>query len=98
MSIESNLTVIGKRYGCAVEYDATIDSETGRLIEFSAEIAGDYGCSINDDTSFFMVHSLGSSCYAHNTEWKTKVNKVLTVLLIVNIFHSIDFLRFLQII
>lgn len=78
MSIESNLTVMGKRYGCAVEYDATIDSATGRLIEFSAEVAGDYGCSINDDTSFFMMHALGSSCYAHATEWKIKMNRVKT--------------------
>lgn len=78
MSIESNMTVIGKRVGCAAEYDVTIDSSTGRLIHFAPLITSDFGCSLNDDTSFFMLHSMSFSNYAHATEWKLNVNRLKT--------------------
>lgn len=78
MSIVSNMTVIGKRYACAVEYDVTVDSASGRLIEFTPSIISDFGCSLNDDTSSFMLDSLNFSCYAHATDWKIKVNRLKT--------------------
>lgn len=78
MTIESNMNVIGKRYGCAVEYDMTIDSNNGRLTNFAPLITGDYGCSFNDDTSTFLKHSMELSCYAHATEWAVKINRLKT--------------------
>lgn len=78
MSIESNMTVMGKRYGCAVEYEAKIDSVTGRLIEFAPSVTFDFGCSLNDDISLLTVHSMMFSCYSHAMEWKVNVNKLKT--------------------
>lgn len=78
MSIESNMTVIGKRYSVYAEYEATIDSSTGRLFEFKPEITDDFGCSINDDISGFMIHCMGETCYARTSEWKVKVNRLIT--------------------
>lgn len=78
MNIESNMTIMGKRYGCAVEYDAKFDSATGRLIEFAPLITSDFGCSLNDDTSPLLVHCMRSSCYSHAIDWKINVNKLKT--------------------
>lgn len=78
MSIESNMTVIGKRFACAVEYGATIDSATGRLIEFAPSITSDFGCSLNDDISKFLLESMNKSSYAHVTDWKVNVNRLKT--------------------
>ncbi|XP_055319493.1 uncharacterized protein LOC129577062 [Sitodiplosis mosellana] len=78
MSIESNMTVMGKRYGCAVEYDATVDSATGRLIEFAPSIISDFGCSLNDDATPNLMESINMSCYSHAMEWKVKVNRLET--------------------
>lgn len=79
MNIESNMTVMGKRYGCAVEYDITVDSATGRLIDLpSLLITSDFGCSLNDDTTKKMTHCLASASYAHANEWKVEVTRLLT--------------------
>lgn len=78
MSLESNMTVIGKRYSVFSDYETTIDSMSGRILDFKTEITDDYGCSINDDISEFMVDAMRKTCYARTTEWKVKVNRLLT--------------------
>lgn len=78
MNIESNMTVMGKRCSCAVEYDASVDSTTGHLITFAPTIASDLGSSKNDNITLFLAHTLGNSCYAHPTEWKMNLNVVNT--------------------
>lgn len=79
MSIESNMTIMGKRYGCAVEYDALVDSATGRLINLAPlAITSDFGCSLNDDTTKKLTHCLESACYAHADEWEVEVSRLLT--------------------
>lgn len=78
MSLESNMAVIGKRYSVFTDYEATVESTTGRLFELKTEITDDYGCSINDDISGFMIHCMNETCYARTSEWKLKMNRLLT--------------------
>ncbi|XP_031636493.1 xanthine dehydrogenase-like [Contarinia nasturtii] len=79
MNIESNMTIMGKRYGCAVEYDLKIDSATGRLTELKPlAVTLDFGYSMNDDTSGFMLHCMMSLGYAHAREWLMNINRLKT--------------------
>lgn len=78
MNIESNMTVIGKRYANAIEYDATVHVNTGRLTKFGATFSQDFGCSLNDDSSQQMVLCLSHTCYARISEWIINVNRART--------------------
>lgn len=78
MNIESNMAIMGKRYASIIEYEATIDSTTGHLVHFAPTITQDFGCSMNDDTAFFMIHALNETCYARRNEWKILMNRLKT--------------------
>lgn len=43
MTIESGMTVIGKRFGNAVEYTATVDMANGRIADLSLDLTVDFG-------------------------------------------------------
>lgn len=78
MNIESNMMVIGKRYANAIEYEAMVQVNTGRLTKFGAIFSPDFGCSLNDDPSGQMVLLLSHTCYARASEWKIIVNRAKT--------------------
>lgn len=78
MNIESNMTVVGKRYANAIEYEAMVHAKTGRMSKFGAVFSQDFGCSLNDDTSQQMVLTLLHSCYARASEWEISVNRAKT--------------------
>lgn len=78
LTIESNMRTMGKRYSMATNYEATVDSGNGRLLNLSASITEDYGNTFNDDVSFFTMESFSKTCYARPTEWKIKLNQLKT--------------------
>lgn len=78
LTIESNMTMIGKRNANVIEYVANIDPTTGRMHEFETTIAQDFGYSFNDDGSMIVLYCLKKSCYARAAEWKITVNRVKT--------------------
>lgn len=78
MTIESNMSAIGKRYANSVEYNATIDTRNGILLDVKLSVAQDFGYSMSDDTSIVMALTLGQSCYARVSEWMLTVNKLRT--------------------
>lgn len=78
LTIESNMTMIGKRNANVIDYQANIDTATGQLRRFSATFSQDFGCSFNDDGSMIVMKCLKNSCYARSGEWKIKVNRVKT--------------------
>lgn len=78
LTIESNMTMIGKRNANVIDYQASIDAATGQLHEFSTTISQDFGCSFNDDGSKIVKQCLKRSCYARAGEWKITVNRVKT--------------------
>lgn len=56
----------------------TINFHFHQSAEFSASITEDFGCSLNDDVSFFLKHGLMGSYYARASEWKVNINRLKT--------------------
>lgn len=78
MTIESNMSVVGKRYANVTDYNATVDTRNGSLLDFKLAVAQDFGYSLNDDTSLVLALTLERSCYARVSEWMVSVNKLKT--------------------
>lgn len=78
LTIESNMTMIGKRYAYVIDYQANIDPATGQLHQFETTISQDFGYSFNDDCSPIIIHCFKRSCYARAADWKITVNRVKT--------------------
>lgn len=75
MSIESNMTVIGKRFAVINEYEIEVD-DNGKIQKLKNCYAHDYGCSINE--SIEMVTKLCfQNCYLTDT-WDNKGQIVRT--------------------
>lgn len=47
MTIEANMTVVGKRYACIGDYEVDVD-DNGRIQKLKNEYVEDAGCSINE--------------------------------------------------
>lgn len=77
LTIESNMTAIGKRYGCANEYELTVNSSTGAIQSLSTSFVEDFGCSANEDITPFTKETIGN-CYANASSWKIKSESALT--------------------
>uniref|UniRef100_A0A182MD19 FAD-binding PCMH-type domain-containing protein n=1 Tax=Anopheles culicifacies TaxID=139723 RepID=A0A182MD19_9DIPT len=61
LTIESNMSSIGKRYGCITDYEVDVES-TGRIVKLTNNYMQDYGASLNESvgeatTEFF------NNCY-----------------------------------
>ncbi|KAG4066736.1 hypothetical protein HA402_012803 [Bradysia odoriphaga] len=78
MTIESNMSVIGKRYANLAEYNATIDTRNGFLLNLKLSVAQDFGNSRNDDSSLVVESTLARSCYARVSEWMVTLYKQTT--------------------
>ncbi|XP_041769473.1 xanthine dehydrogenase 1-like [Anopheles merus] len=67
LTIESNMSSIGKRYGCIADYEVDVESN-GRFVKLTNNYMQDYGASLNESvgeatTEFF------NNCYDTKT-WK----------------------------
>lgn len=78
LTIESNMSMIGKRNANVIDYQATVDPATGQLHEFETTISQDFGCSYNDDPSKILTNCMRRSCYARAADWKITLNRVKT--------------------
>lgn len=76
MTLESNMSVIGKRYSLHSEYNVHVDSASGRIINLENQVTADNGCSYNDNMLHLFELAVGS-CY-DNASWSFHVKTVLT--------------------
>lgn len=61
MTIEANMTVVGKRYSCFNDYDVVID-DNGKITKLTNDYVEDYGCSTNEPVHFLTTEFF-SNCY-----------------------------------
>ena len=61
MTIEANMTVVGKRYSCINDYDVQVD-KNGKITKLTNEYLEDCGCSINEPVHF-LTSEFFSNCY-----------------------------------
>lgn len=75
MSLESNMTAIGRRYALISEYDADVDA-TGKIQKLNNIFSQDFGCNLNEPVSMNTSEFL-RNCY--NTDsWDTAARSVVT--------------------
>lgn len=75
LPLETNMTAIGKRYGCMSDYDVEVQ-KTGKITKMSNSFVQDYGISLNESvqsatTAFFK------NCYDAKT-WKIEGKAIKT--------------------
>ncbi|XP_037034825.1 indole-3-acetaldehyde oxidase-like isoform X2 [Bradysia coprophila] len=75
MSIESNMTTMGKRYALINEYEVEVD-DNGKIQKLKNSYAQDSGCSLNESVDFATNHFF-QNCYLNNT-WDNKGQFVKT--------------------
>ncbi|KAJ6644053.1 Xanthine dehydrogenase [Pseudolycoriella hygida] len=75
MTIESNMTTIGKRFALINEYVIEVD-DNGKIQKLKNNFAQDYGCSLNDSVEIFVTE-LFNNCYLTDT-WDSKGQMVRT--------------------
>lgn len=75
MTIESNMSTIGKRYALHSEYEVQSD-RYGRIEKLTNLYAHDFGCSLNEPVDYFVKSAIGN-CYATDT-WSYRSQAILT--------------------
>ncbi|CAO1303177.1 unnamed protein product [Diamesa tonsa] len=65
MTIEANMTVVGKRYACTNDYDVEVD-DNGHITKLTNDFVEDSGCSQNEPVQF-GTPSFFNSCYDKKT-------------------------------
>lgn len=74
MTIEANMTAIGKRQGCWNDYEISV-TKSGKIVKLVNTFIHDSGCSLNEPLSmFYMTHF--KNCY-DDSSWRL-VPKVAT--------------------
>ena len=71
MTIEANMTVVGKRYSCFNNYDVELD-DNGKITKLTNDYVEDYGCSTNEPVHF-LTTEFSSNCY--NNEYFNVIAK-----------------------
>lgn len=75
MTIESNMSTIGKRYATHCEYDVQFD-RSGKILRLNNLYAQDAGCSLNEPVDFFLKTGL-PNCYTTDT-WTHRSQSIKT--------------------
>lgn len=75
LTIESNMTTVGKRYALVSDYEVEIN-DTGKIQRLYNNYAEDFGCSINEPVPYFTTDAM-ANCYA-NDSWTVKSQIALT--------------------
>ena len=65
MTIEANMTVVGKRFACINDYDVEVD-DNGKITKLTNDFVEDSGCSPNEPVQF-STPEFFSSCYDKRT-------------------------------
>lgn len=75
MTIEENMSAIGKRCPCYCNYTAAVE-ENGKIVSVNNEYTTDAGCSLNEVPDFY-IDSFFGNCY-NRAGWSLKGNKAVT--------------------
>ncbi|KAJ6644052.1 Xanthine dehydrogenase [Pseudolycoriella hygida] len=75
MTIESNMTTVGKRYALINEYEVEVDDD-GKIQKLKNNYAEDSGCTLNETVDFATSHFF-QNCYLSET-WDSKGQNVKT--------------------
>lgn len=75
LTIESNMTTVGKRYALVSDYEVDID-DAGKIQRLHNNFAEDFGCSTNEPVPYFTTDAM-TNCYA-NEAWTVKSQIALT--------------------
>lgn len=75
MTIESNMSTIGKRYATHCEYDVQFDS-SGKILRLNNLYAQDAGCSFNEAVDIFLKNGL-PNCYTTDS-WTHRSQSIKT--------------------
>lgn len=76
-SLESNMTVYGKRYACKSDYTVTIETQNGKIKALSNSFVEDAGCSSNESFIHLAAHSF-HNCYGQHPDWLIKPSVLTT--------------------
>lgn len=76
MQLESNMTVMGRRYALLDEYAAVVDARSGRIQRLSHDVAQDYGGALNEEVAYMTVN-YSANCY-ETEAWDMRIRSVLT--------------------
>lgn len=75
LTIESNMTTVGKRYALVSDYEVDIDDD-GKVQRLHNNFAEDFGCSPNEPIPYFTTDAL-ANCYS-DAAWTVKSQIALT--------------------
>lgn len=75
MTIESNMTTIGKRFALVSEYEIDVD-DNGRIQKLINNFSEDSGCSQNDDVQMYTT-IMFKNCYESDS-WTVKSQSAIT--------------------
>lgn len=75
LSLESNMSAIGKRYACVSDYVVETD-ENGKIQKLKNDYAQDYGCTLNEPVEF-STSEFFKNCY-NNSSWEVVGKAVKT--------------------
>lgn len=75
MTIESNMTIIGKRYAVMSEYNVDVD-DNGKIQKLKNNFAEDYGCSPNEPIPMFTAEAF-KNCYISDS-WTVNSQMAIT--------------------
>lgn len=76
LTIEAMMTICGKRYPCANEYDLDVDTTTGRIRRLNCFYIEDYGYSLNELNDESVLNAFLLSYVS--TKWKYGGKRLLT--------------------
>lgn len=75
LTIEANMTTLGKRYALVSDYQVDID-DAGKIQRLHNNFAEDFGCSTNEPVPYFTTDAM-NNCYS-NESWTVKSQIALT--------------------
>lgn len=75
MTIESNMDVVGKRFGCIGDYSVDCDGR-GKIQRLQNNVVEDFGCSSNESPEIFVIEMI-KNCYI-NTAFTQKYEMAKT--------------------
>lgn len=76
MTIEAMMSICGKRYPCANEYNVICDSATGKIQKLHNLFVEDYGCSLNERTPQPTLAAFTNGYLSNG--WKNVEKQLLT--------------------
>lgn len=68
LTIESNMTSVGKRFACKNEYTVIVNTLTSGITALTNSFVEDFGCSLNENVELFTL-DIFKNCYFPTVAW-----------------------------